>query len=233
MPCGSLLSAAGVDVRPGLGPSALRGRNTKKITASTSSTLRVFSRGGSGSGSGTATAVVRSHRARGGVSRAVPRHTSTTFARASSSSSCASSSASFPDDPHSSGDESATTQEKDDIDVRGGGLVGYPGRSRLSLVLDRYSRMSLPTETDEETQKRPTSDIVWGFLMCFITFAVLGRMDALIGATTGQPFMVGSFGTVSVLAFGSLDAPVLRWGDGADIPGPTSPGQPEDITNQL
>lgn len=208
MLCGSLTSAAGVDVRPGLGLSALRGRNTIKNSASTSSSLRVFSLGGSGSGTGTATAVVCSHSARG-VSHAVLRHTATTLSRAFSSSS---SSVSFPDDSHSSGDESTTKQESDDDDVSGGGLVGYPGRSRLSLVLDRYSRMSLPTETDEEMQKRPTSDIMWGSLMCFITFAVLGRMDAFIGATTGHPFMVGSWGTISVLAFGSLDAPVLRWG---------------------
>ena len=64
--------------------------------------------------------------------------------------------------------------------------------------------MSLPSETYEETQKRPTSDILWGFIMCFITFALLSVAESYIKASAGHPFMVGSFGTVSVLSFGSL-----------------------------
>jgi hypothetical protein len=92
----------------------------------------------------------------------------------------------------------------------GGGLVGYPGTGRLSLALDGYSRMALPSETAEEAQKRPISDILWGFVMCFFTIAVLCHVDAFIGATTGQPFMIGAWGTISILAFGAVDNPVLR-----------------------
>lgn len=206
MACASLTSAAGLGVRPGLDPSAPRCKSTKKNSSSSSSPLRILSRGRSGTGTGAA--VVCSNSARG-VTRAVTRHATPSLPRAASSSS-SSPSASFPDEPPSTGDDVTTKRESDDDGAGGGGLVGYPGRSRLSLMLDRYSRMSLPTESEDEMQKRPTSDIMWAFSMCFITFAVLGRVDAYIGATTGHPFMIGAWGTISVLAFGSLDAPVLR-----------------------
>jgi CBS-domain-containing membrane protein len=47
--------------------------------------------------------------------------------------------------------------------------------------------------------------------MCFVTFAILGHVDMHIGTTHGQPFMLGAWGTISVLAFGAMDAPVLRY----------------------
>ena len=127
-------------------------------------------------------------------------------ARASSSSSSSSSTSSSPDGeqdvrrPASSGDAEGVNA----------GLKGYPGRNRLSLAFDQYSRMALPTASGFETQKRPPSDILWGFLMCFVTIAVLCQVDMVIGATTGKPFMIGAWGTISVLAFGAIDAPVLR-----------------------
>ena len=112
------------------------------------------------------------------------------------------SSVSFPDD-----DDDSAQRKKEKS-----GLVGYPGRGRLSLIFDGYSRMALPTKTEEEAQKRPISDIFWGFIMCFITFAALGAADAYAEITIGRPFIIGSFGTIAVLAFGALDAPVLRRG---------------------
>ena len=88
-----------------------------------------------------------------------------------------------------------------------------PHRSRLSLALDPYSRMSLPDRDGRgEVQKRPTSDIVWGAACCFVTIAVLGLIDAHVKATFGvhTPFMSGAWGTISVLAFGTMENPAAR-----------------------
>lgn len=88
-----------------------------------------------------------------------------------------------------------------------------PHRSRLSLALDPYSRMSLPDRDGRgEVQKRPTSDIVWGALCCFVTVAALGLMDACVKRAFGvhTPFMSGAWGTISVLAFGTLENPAAR-----------------------
>ena len=88
-----------------------------------------------------------------------------------------------------------------------------PHRSRLSLALDPYSRMSLPDRNGNgEVQKRPTSDIFWGALCCFVTVSVLGLIDMKVKATFGvnAPFMSGAWGTISVLAFGTLENPAAR-----------------------
>lgn len=56
----------------------------------------------------------------------------------------------------------------------------------------------------------PLSHILWAWVGCFITISLFGLMDAHL-ATKGVPFMMGSYGTISVLAFGvGLRAPVLR-----------------------
>ena len=89
-----------------------------------------------------------------------------------------------------------------------------PHRSRLSLALDPYSRMSLPDRRGNgEVQKRPTSDVVWGALCCFFTISVLGLVDVYVKHVFGgnTPFMSGAWGTISVLAFGTLDNPAARW----------------------
>ena len=91
-------------------------------------------------------------------------------------------------------------------------LAGYPeDRGRLSLALDPYSRMSLPNRKgNPEVQKRPTSDIFWGFLLCFLTLAILTLVDARVHVTRGLPFLHGAWATISVLAFGTLDNPAAR-----------------------
>ena len=88
-----------------------------------------------------------------------------------------------------------------------------PHRSRLSLVFDPYSRMSLPDRRGNgEVQKRPTSDVVWGALCCFFTISVLGLVDQYVKHVFGgdTPFMSGAWGTISVLAFGTLENPAAR-----------------------
>ena len=88
-----------------------------------------------------------------------------------------------------------------------------PHRSRLSLALDPYSRMSLPDRRGNgEVQKRPTSDVVWGALCCFFTISVLGLVDVYVKHVFGgnTPFMSGAWGTISVLAFGTLENPAAR-----------------------
>ena len=88
-----------------------------------------------------------------------------------------------------------------------------PHRSRLSLVFDPYSRMSLPDRRGNgEVQKRPTSDVVWGALCCFFTISVLGLVDVYVKHVFGgnTPFMSGAWGTISVLAFGTLENPAAR-----------------------
>ena len=72
--------------------------------------------------------------------------------------------------------------------------------------------MALPNRAGgPEVQKRPTSDIFWGALVCFVTFSVLGLLDASIKTRLGLPFMHGAWGTISMLAFGTIDNPVARW----------------------
>jgi CBS-domain-containing membrane protein len=71
--------------------------------------------------------------------------------------------------------------------------------------------MALPNRAGgPEVQKRPTSDILWGAAMCFVTFSVLGLVDASIKTRLGLPFMHGAWGTISMLAFGTIDNPVAR-----------------------
>lgn len=195
-----LPSAAGLAVQPRLGHRVhLSSATAKKPTPPPP---LVFGRGDlarDGPPAGTSsTAFVCSSPARRIKSSHVASSRIAVTARSSASSA---SSASFPDE-----DDSA--QRK----VQKSGLVGYPGRGRLSLIFDGYSRMALPTKTEEEAQKRPISDIFWGFIMCFITFAALAAADAYTGITIGRPFIIGSFGTIAVLAFGAVDAPVLRRG---------------------
>ena len=215
MACASLTTATGLGMR-----LRLVGRPTTANTNTRSSPnpqphhrTFVYSRDGAAGGA------VRAPTARG-IFRAAPRHTATTTIVARVSTAASSSSASFPDDEpeplSSSADVDAAEQQKDAAKKSSRssgeeGLVGYPdGRGRLSLILDGCSRMALPSETCEEMQKRPTSDILWGFSMCFITFALLSVAESYFKASAGHPFMVGSFGTVAVLSFGSL-AREVEW----------------------
>jgi len=89
--------------------------------------------------------------------------------------------------------------------------TGYPGRTRFSLMMDQYSRIAIPDNSGaEEVQKRPISDIFWGAGMCFFTMCLLGLADVYVSANTAYPFLVAAWGTMCVLAFGMMDAPVIR-----------------------
>ena len=104
---------------------------------------------------------------------------------------------------------SSTTSDEDQNPPN---LTGYPFRvKRIHLALDPYSRMAMPNRRGgEEVQKRPTSDIFWAFLMCFVTLATLGLVDRYMHVTHGLPFMSGAWGTISVLAFGTFENPAAR-----------------------
>jgi len=55
------------------------------------------------------------------------------------------------------------------------------------------------------------SDAVWGAVGCFLSFLAVGALDTFIFAPQGVPFMLGSFGTISILYFAAgLQAPLLR-----------------------
>ena len=91
-------------------------------------------------------------------------------------------------------------------------LPGYPpGTSRLALMFDPHSRLSMPSPSGApEVQKRPTSDIFWGALMCFLATLALSLVDRYASSMHGLPFLTGSWGTLSVLAFGTVDNPAAR-----------------------
>ena len=123
-----------------------------------------------------------------------------------------------PADASTASTRSDPKTESDTADVRPSQarppLEDYPPhRSRLSLALDPYSRMSLPDRNGNgEVQKRPTSDIFWGALCCFVTVSVLGLIDMKVKTMFGvnAPFMSGAWGTISVLAFGTMENPAAR-----------------------
>ena len=78
-------------------------------------------------------------------------------------------------------------------------------------MFDPHSRLSMPSPSGApEVQKRPTSDIFWGALMCFLATLALSLVDRYASAMHGLPFLTGSWGTLSVLAFGTVDNPTAR-----------------------
>jgi hypothetical protein len=83
-------------------------------------------------------------------------------------------------------------------------------RAHLSLALDARARVALPQGDRPAEGVAPFSHLLWAFLGCFASMALLGIADVAL-AQRGVPFMMGSFGTISVLYFGvGLRAPVLR-----------------------
>ena len=88
---------------------------------------------------------------------------------------------------------------------------GLLDRARIVLG-DSRCRLALPTERAEGVQERPFSDCCFGFAYCAATFAALGVADGVIKAALGPatPFMIGAWGSLGVLAFGTMDAPPLR-----------------------
>ena len=103
----------------------------------------------------------------------------------------------------------ASTSGKDTKDDAKIG-VGRSLFKRIQLASDGYVRLALPGNESPEVDKRPISDLLYGFLFAFGTLAILGTIDALIEVNFQKPFFIGAWGTISVLAFGTNDAPALR-----------------------
>ena len=98
------------------------------------------------------------------------------------------------------------TVGEDDERLRGLG-------ERVRAVLrDSTCRLALATERAPQVGARPFSDAVFGFAFCAATFAALGVCDDVVKRVVGAatPFMIGAWGSLGVLAFGTLDAPPLR-----------------------
>ena len=102
----------------------------------------------------------------------------------------------------------ASTSSKENEDAKIG--VGRSLFKRIQLASDGYVRLALPGNESPEVDKRPISDLLYGFLFAFGTLAILGTIDALIEVNFQKPFFIGAWGTISVLAFGTNDAPALR-----------------------
>ena len=93
-------------------------------------------------------------------------------------------------------------------DYNGG--IGRSITKRIQLAADGHVRLALPGNATGEVDRRPISDAVYGFLFAFATLLVLGIIDGMINFNFQQPFFIGAWGTISVLAFGTNDAPALR-----------------------
>ena len=117
-------------------------------------------------------------------------------------------------DESSSGDfEKKKKKRRDDDDDESTNTNDGIGRSltkRLRLATDGHVRLALPGNHRSEVDKRPISDVAYGFIFAFATLLILGVVDVVIDVNFQQPFFIGAWGTISVLAFGTNDAPALR-----------------------
>ena len=120
-------------------------------------------------------------------------------------------------DESSSGDFEKKKKKKrrddDDDDDESTNTNDGIGRSltkRLRLATDGHVRLALPGNHRSEVDKRPISDVAYGFIFAFATLLILGVVDVVIDVKFQQPFFIGAWGTISVLAFGTNDAPALR-----------------------
>ena len=117
-------------------------------------------------------------------------------------------------DESSSGDfEKKKKKRRDDDDDESTNTNDGIGRSltkRLRLATDGHVRLALPGNHRSEVDKRPISDVLYGFIFAFATLLILGVVDIVIDVNFQQPFFIGAWGTISVLAFGTNDAPALR-----------------------
>ena len=84
--------------------------------------------------------------------------------------------------------------------------------SHFSVAFDGHARLALPQGSLPAEPTAPLSHILWAWLGCFTSCAALGLIDnALAAHAPHVPFLLGSFGTISVLYFGvGLRAPLLR-----------------------
>ena len=80
------------------------------------------------------------------------------------------------------------------------GGIGRSITKRIQLAADSHVRLALPGNATGEVDRRPISDAVYGFLFAFTTLLVLGIIDGMINFNFQQPFFIGAWGTISVLA---------------------------------
>ncbi len=109
-------------------------------------------------------------------------------------------------DDESRGDD----DERSESTKKETGGIGRSLTKRLRLATDGHVRLALPGNHRSEVDKRPISDVLYGFIFAFATLLILGVVDIVIDVNFQQPFFIGAWGTISVLAFGTNDAPALR-----------------------
>lgn len=103
---------------------------------------------------------------------------------------------------------SAVTPSEDAPTSRPGWLASICAAA--GLALNGRCRTALPWGDKPEADPGPLSDAVWAAAGCFVAVALLGLIDE-IAKPAGVPFLLGSFGTLSVLFFAvGPSAPVLR-----------------------
>jgi len=111
----------------------------------------------------------------------------------------------------SRGRRAVSTRASDDAGERDGfgRDAGVWARARF-VTRDAKTRLALPGNLSPQVGERPFSDQVFGFAFCVATFLALGRVDDCLVSTRGVPFMISSWASLAVLAFGTVDAPPLR-----------------------
>ena len=84
-------------------------------------------------------------------------------------------------------------------------------KTHVALALNGTARLALPSGSLPAEGALPISHACWAFLGCFVSMALFGAVDQYVLAPRGVPFLMGSFGTISVLYFCvGLRAPFLR-----------------------
>lgn len=85
-------------------------------------------------------------------------------------------------------------------------------KKHLGYMFDPHARVALPQGDKPSVGKSPFSNIVWSMVGAFCAYMVLGRVDQFVTADVGLPFMIGSWGTISAIMFGTNEFnPMLRF----------------------
>lgn len=88
-------------------------------------------------------------------------------------------------------------------DERPGGGIVAGLKQNVGMALGPRCYVALPQgggPDGEAAGEGPLSHVVWTFLGAFVAFLTLGYVDTLV-APSGLPFMIGSWGPISVLLF--------------------------------
>ena len=110
-------------------------------------------------------------------------------------------------------DDRARARDWDDVDARGFGRGSSALDRARYAAKDSKARLALPGDDSGVVGERPFSDVVYGCAFCAATTYALGAVDCWMraNAIARAPFMIGAWASLSVLAFGVVDAPPLRW----------------------